>query len=128
MSLVLGRNRGAEDCVADAVELETFSIEGLVDMIDKLTDSLAELEHEVKVTGIVPSNLDFTKSMTALYLASLKNRFGSRVTPGVRTDAQISKSQSMRQSVYEYNAHSKGAEDYAAIASLLLEQEVLVNG
>ncbi len=105
------------------VELETFSITGLVDMIEKLTDSLAELEHEVGIAGIVPSNLDFTKSMTTLYLQSLKDRFPNQVTTPIRTDAQISKSQSMNQSVYEYNPRSKGAADYAAIAALLLEQQ-----
>jgi chromosome partitioning protein len=109
------------------VELEAFSVTGLVDMIHKLTDTLAELEHEVAVAGIVPSNLDYTKSMTALYLQSLKEKFGDRVTAPIRTDAQISKSQSLSQSVFEYNPHSKGAQDYAAIARLLLEQEVLVS-
>src|SRR5713101_44290 len=74
------------------VELETFSITGLVDMVGKLTDTLAELEHEVAITGIVPSNLDYTKSMTTLYLASLTKQFGERVTAPIRTDAQISKS------------------------------------
>ena len=110
------------------VELETFSINGLVDMIEKLTDTLAELEHEVAITGIVPSNLDYTKSMTNLYLDSLKKTFGARVTTGIRTDAQISKSQSMAQSVFEYNPASKGAQDYKAIAQLLLTEEVLING
>jgi chromosome partitioning protein len=108
------------------VELETFSITGLVEMINKLTDTLAELEHEVAITGIVPSNLDYTKSMTTLYLQSLQEKFGDRVMAPIRTDAQISKSQSMSQSVFEYNPHSKGAADYAAIASRLLEQEVFV--
>ena len=108
------------------VELESFSIDGLVDMITKLTDqTLPELEHEIVISGYVPSNLDFTKSMTSMYLGSLKKTFGERVMPGVRTDAQISKSQSMRQSVFEYNPHSKGAQDYRAIATTLLEQEVL---
>ena len=107
------------------VELETFSIEGLVDMITKLTDTLAELEHEVAITGIVPSNLDYTKSMTTMYLQSLTKRFGQQVTKPIRTDAQISKSQSLHQSVFEYNSKSKGAQDYAAIAGLLLKDEVV---
>lgn len=106
------------------VELESFSIDGLVDMINKLTaQTLPELEHELRITGIVPSNLDFTKTMTNMYLASLKETFGERVTPGVRTDAQISKAQSVKQTIWEYNPRSKGAEDYATIADLLLKKE-----
>ncbi len=106
------------------VELESFSVTGLVDMIDKLTtQTLPELEHELAITGIVPSNLDFTKTMTTVYLDSLKETFGKRITPGIRTDAQISKAQSVYQTVWEYNSHSKGAEDYAAIADILLKEE-----
>src|SRR6266568_668673 len=78
-------------------------------------------EHEVAITGIVPSNLDYTKSMTTMYLQSLTKRFGQQVTKPIRTDAQISKSQSLHQSVFEYNSRSKGAQDYAAIAGLLLK-------
>ncbi|MGH2479450.1 MAG: ParA family protein [Ktedonobacteraceae bacterium] len=107
----------ASDEILIPVELETFSIEGLVDMIQKLTEeTLPDLEHEVKITGIVPSNLDYTKSMTNQYLTSLKNTFGARVLTGVRTDAQLTKSQSFHQTVFEYNAHAKTVEDYKAIA------------
>jgi len=111
------------------VELESFSVTGLVDMIDKLTvQTLPELEHELAITGIVPSNLDYTKTMTTMYLDSLKKTFGKRVTPGIRTDAQISKAQSVYQTVWEYNSHSKGAEDYAAIADILLKDEGVTHG
>jgi chromosome partitioning protein len=102
------------------VELESFSMDGLIDMITMLTEqTLPDLEHEVKITGIVPSNLDFTKSMTRQYLDSLKATFGERVLPGIRTDAQLSKSQSMHQTVFEYNKHAKAVEDYTAIAEII---------
>jgi len=112
----------ASDEILIPVELEAFSVTGLVDMITTLTEqTLPDLEHEVKITGIVPSNLDFTKSMTNLYLTSLKETFGARLLPGVRTDAQLSKSQSVHQTVFEYNPHAKTVEDYRAIADLLVQ-------
>jgi chromosome partitioning protein len=103
------------------VELEAFSVTGLVDMIQKLTEeTLPDLEHEVKIAGIVPSNLDFTKSMTNQYLTSLKSTFGALVLPGIRTDAQLSKSQSVYKTVWEYNSHAKTVEDYKAIAEIVM--------
>src|SRR5260370_38874174 len=102
------------------VELEAFSMTGLVDMIQMLTEeTLPDLEHEVRITGIVPSNLDFTRSMTNQYLTSLKNTFKERVLPGVRTDAQLSKSQSVHKTVWEYNPHAKSVQDYEAIATII---------
>lgn len=116
----------ASDEMLIPVQLEAFSITGLVDMIDKLTESLAELEHQLSITGIVPSNLDYTKTMTTRYLETLKQHFGAQVTSPIRTDAQISKSQSVGKTVFEYNPRSKGTQDYAALAALL-EQGVLVS-
>lgn len=114
----------ASDEILIPVELEAFSVTGLVDMITTLTEqTLPDLEHEVKITGIVPSNLDFTKSMTNLYLNSLKGTFDGRLLPGVRTDAQLSKSQSVHQTVYEYNPHAKTVEDYRAIADIVKRGE-----
>ena len=101
-------------------------MEGLLDMIGKLTESLEELEHSVAIAGLVPSNLDYTKSMTTVYLDSLKETFRERVFSGIRTDAQISRSQSMHQTVWEYNRSSKGAEDYLAVARELIGEEVFV--
>jgi chromosome partitioning protein len=115
----------ASDEMIIPVELEPFSVEGLVDMLNKLTQSLDELEHEVAITGIVPTNLNFSKAMTQLYLNSLKKRFEGRVTVPIRTDAQISKSQSKHITVFEYDPASKGAKDYLALAEdLLLRWEV----
>jgi chromosome partitioning protein len=116
----------ASDEMLIPVELEAFSMEGLLDMIGKLTESLEDLEHSVAIAGIVPSNIDFTKSMTTVYLDSLRQTFAGRVFPSIRTDAQISRSQSMHQTVWEYNRHSKGAEDYLAVAQMLIGEEVLV--
>ncbi len=107
------------------LELEAFAMEGLIDMIAKLTESLDELEHSVAITGIVPCNLDFTKTMTTTYLTSLRERFKDKVLPYIRTDTQISRSQSVYQTVFEYNQHSKAVEDYAALARALVGDVVL---
>jgi chromosome partitioning protein len=108
------------------VQPETFSMLGLLDMIEKLQYRLGQLEHEVEITGIVPSNLDFTKLMTQVYLDSLRKEFGEKVTQYIHTDANISKAQSFYQTIYEYNPRSKAAQDYMAIADYLMRSEVLV--
>jgi chromosome partitioning protein len=105
------------------VELEPFSFSGLLDMIDKIGKVLGELEHEVSISGIVPNNLDYTKSMTKVYLKDLEVGFPGRVTNPIRTDAKISKSQEKHKAVYEYDPNSKGANDFDELARFLLCQE-----
>src|SRR5512135_2136694 len=110
----------ASDEMLISVELEPFAFEGLLDMIRKIGKVLSELEHEVSITGIVPNNLDYTKSMTKVYLRDLEAGFEGRVTPPIRTDAKISKSQEKHKTVHEYDPHSKGVQDFAALASMLV--------
>ncbi len=110
----------ASDEMLIPVELEPFAFEGLLDMIHKIGKVLSELEHEVSITGIVPNNLDYTKSMTKVYLRDLEAGFPGRVTPSIRTDAKISKSQEKHKTVHEYDPHSKGVKDFAALASILV--------
>ncbi len=111
----------ASDEMLIPVELEPFAFEGLLDMINKIGKVLGELEHEVNITGIIPNNLDYTKSMTKVYMRDLEAGFPGRVTPPIRTDAKISKSQEKHKTVYEYDPHSKGVEDFAALANILIE-------
>jgi chromosome partitioning protein len=105
------------------VELEPFAFEGLLDMINKIGSVLAELEHTVILTGYIPNNLDYTKSMTQRYLSDLRETFAERVTSPIRTDAAISKSQEQHKTIFEYNPKSKGVEDFEALASYVLESE-----
>jgi chromosome partitioning protein len=112
----------ASDEMLIPCELAPYAIQGLVDMITKLGDTLSGLDHEVTMTGIVPFKLDQRYSMTEQYLTSLKKRFGERIIHPVRTDATISRAQSLGQTVFEYNPRSKVAGDFLVLADYLLAQ------
>lgn len=115
----------ASDEIIIPVVMESYSVMGLVDMIQKLTEEiLPNWEHEVRITGIVPCDLDYRKSMTTKYIESLKKQFGALVLPGIRTDAQVSKSQSLGKSVLEYDPQAKAAEDYRALARILAHGKI----
>jgi chromosome partitioning protein len=104
------------------VLLEPFSIEGLLDMITKLSDVLDQLEHEVQTTGIIPNDQDNTMSMTGVYLQSLRDNFAELMLPPVRTDAQVKKAQSLHQFIHEYNPQSKLARDFATVVDEILKR------
>jgi len=108
------------------VEMETFAMDGLLDMISKLEETMTELEHGVRITGIIPTKINYSKLMTHSYLHSLQDTFGVKVMVPIRTDAQISKSQSKRQTIYEYDPHSKGAADFQQLETQLLSEEARV--
>lgn len=103
-------------------ELSPFSIEGLLNMFDKLNESL--VEHELDMTGIIPMKLNRSISMHNVYMKDLEKEFSDQILPAVRTDAAIGKSQSYHLSIFEYDeqekTHSKAAEDFNVLADLLI--------
>jgi chromosome partitioning protein len=104
-------------------ELAPYAVTGLLDMINKLTAIFDRNDHEVTITGIVPFKLDQRYTMTERYLASLKKRFEALVIHPVRTDATISRAQSLGQTVFEYDPKSKAAEDFTEIAAFVMQAE-----
>ena len=80
-------------------ELSPFSVEGLLAMFDKLNDVL--IDHTLTMTGIVPFKLDRRMAMHTAYINDLRQTFGDKVLPAVRTDSAVSKAQSFHQSVFD---------------------------
>lgn len=113
----------ASDEMIIPCELGTFSIEGLLQMIDKLTGTLSKRGHAIAVSGVVPSKYNASISQHEVYLRDLRATFETEIFPIVRQDSAIGKSQHFHQSVFEYDPKCKAAEDYSAIANLLTTRE-----
>ena len=105
-------------------ELAPFSVKAVRDMLEKLAETLTPYDHEIDLIGIVPFKLDERYKMTASYLEVLKKRFGERVLRPVRTDAVISKAQSLGKTVFEYDTSSHATADFQALAEILIPAEV----
>lgn len=108
--------------------LEPYSVIGLRDLFDKLA---LELEgYEIKNSGIIPYNLDFSKAITRVYLEQLKEQFGTLIIDGVRTDTAVMYSQSNKQTVFEYEKtqkiKSKAAQDFRNLAQVIAHQKAVV--
>ncbi len=99
-------------------ELEPYSVEGLIEMFNKLQEDLDD--HELDIAGIIPTHVDLRYAMTHQYLQQLKDTFKEKITPIIRTDADVPKAQSFKQTIFEHNPHSKAAQDIKALALYLI--------
>lgn len=113
----------ASDEIIIPCELGTFSVEGLLQMIDKLKDTLSKRNHALDVSGLVPTKYNASIAMHGTYLKDLQAEFAEAVLPTVRQDSAIGKSQHFHKSVFEYDPHSKAAEDFTTIAHILIGKE-----
>jgi chromosome partitioning protein len=116
----------ASDEMIIPCELGTFSIEGLLQMIDKLTGTLSKRGHPIAVSGIVPFKFNASIAQHGTYLKDLRAEYEGELLPVVRQDSAIGKAQHFHKSVFEYDPHSKAAEDFTAIANALTSKEARV--
>jgi len=115
----------ASDEMIIPCELGTFSIEGLLQMIDKLTGTLSKRGHPITVSGIVPFKFNASIAIHETYLKDLQAEYEGDILPTVRQDSAIGKAQHFHQSVFEYDPHSKAAADFIAIVNSLTSKEAV---
>jgi chromosome partitioning protein len=108
-------------------ELMPYAVQGLFIIFKKLEETLTD--HTLINSGIVPMNVDMRYAMTSQYLAEMKEQFGELITPIVRTDALLPKSQSQHQTIFEYEQavkeRSRAARDFEQLATYFLKKEIV---
>lgn len=103
-------------------ELESYAVQGLFVMFDKLQETLSN--HELTNSGVIPYNVDLRYAMARQYLKQMRETFKELVTAMIRTDATVPRAQSVRQTVFEYDPRSRVADDFRTLAADLIEQGV----
>jgi chromosome partitioning protein len=106
------------------VEMAPYAMQGLIDMVNKLTAAMKGLRHPLAITGIVPFKLDQRSAMTPTYLETLIKHFGERVTHPIRVDETVKKAQSLGQTVFEYDPRCRTIEDFNALAAFIMPEGV----
>jgi len=99
-------------------ELEPYAIDGILSMFKKLEEHLED--HKIQLVGIIPNRVNFSSSMTSQYLQQLKDTFKEKVTPIIRIDKQIPRSQAYRETIFEHNPKSKAAADIQELAFFII--------
>lgn len=116
----------AADELIIPVEMQHYSIEGIVKMMDELYEFYEAFERQMKIAMVIPMKLDRRFSTTEHYLDSLKRFFGDRLSPPIRTDTSVAKAQGFRQTILEYDPKCKASEDFFYLAQIL-DQEAVEN-
>lgn len=114
----------ASDISLSPVLLETFSIKGvnsLLETVNKIKDVNKEL-----ILKLFVNKFDKRLKHNINYLDDIKNHCeGYLMDTIIRTDTEISKSQTESLNIYEYNKKSKASEDFCKLTKEIV---VLSNG
>lgn len=112
----------ASDLALAPVMLERFSVKGLSSLFDTIKE-IKQVNHKLHLKFFV-NKFDKRLKHNIDYLELLKQEVkDSLLQTIVRTDSDISKSQTQNTNIFDYNEKSKTAEDY-----LCLAQEIIGGG
>lgn len=108
-------NTNALMCASDVIvptTIEHFSIQS----VELLFSQIARLKgHANSIRMIVPTMFDPRVRQSGELLTDLRARYGQLIAPPVRVNVRLSEAPAQGKTIYEYDARSRGAVDYATL-------------
>lgn len=112
----------AADEVLIPVETSFFSLQGAERQVQTLQAAARKLGREIHYR-LLPTIHDPENALSRDVLAQLHHRFGDRVLPvAIRRDDALRQAVTFGQPIIDFDANSAGAQDYAAVAHVLLAE------
>jgi len=96
--------------------MDYIALIGVKQILNTITMVNEVLEHPVFISGIVPTFYDVRNWISREVLSTLKEHFGAWVLSPIRVNTKLRKAPSHKQSIFEYDPHSYGAQDYQRLA------------
>lgn len=110
------------------VELEEYAFQGLAQMFEDVARRFRSHQQKIKVTGIVPFNVNHQRSITVDYLASIWRARPREVTLCIHTDATVPTAQGNQETIYETQKSSRAAKEVLALALRIVGYPGVLSG
>ncbi len=107
------------------VSMEMLAMAGARQFMTYLRQVSRMLGRSASIRLIIPSFFDPRRKVSNIIMKSLKEDFGSRVTPPIWVDTKLSEAPGEGKTIFEYAPRSRGADDYARLTELVLEMPPL---
>jgi chromosome partitioning protein len=106
-------------CFADQVlvpvSCDYLSLVGLQQLLRTIKHVQGSLGHDVQLGAVLPTMYDGRSKHAQDSLKSLREHFGHRALPPVRTCVKLKEAPSVKRSIFEYAPDSTGAADYLRV-------------
>jgi chromosome partitioning protein len=111
------------DTVLVPVSMEYLSLVGVKQLLKNIQIVNKIFGRDVRINKVIPTFYDKRNKKSADILESLNRVFPKVVSTPIRMSVSLSEAPGFRQTIFEYDPNSKGAEDYNKLIN-----EVLGNG
>lgn len=111
----------ASDRLLIPLQLEFFSLEGIVKIRAAVDNVRARWNPKLEILGVLPTQVNSRRRLSGEVLSALESEFAGRVLPGISESAAIAESSGNALSIWDYDKSARGAGEYAAAAQFLRE-------
>ncbi len=102
------------------IQAEFFALQGVAGILESLK-AVQRLNRALKLSFVVPCMVDKRKTLARDVIDEVRRYFGGLVTTTmIRVNVKLAEAPSHGKSIFEYDASSNGAKDYAALAAEML--------
>lgn len=110
------------DSVLVPVACDYLSLVGVRQVIKTVKNVNAILHHPVQIWGVLPTLFDARAKICHEAISTLKQHFGERCLPPVRSAIKVKEAPSQGQTIFEYAAGSPAADDYIVVVDRIIQQ------
>jgi chromosome partitioning protein len=102
------------------IQAEFFALQGVAGILESLK-AVQRLNRGLKLSIVVPCMVDKRKTLARDVIEEVRRYFGNLVTQTViRANVKLAEAPSHGKTIFEYDASSNGAKDYASLAGEVL--------
>ncbi|MFO0573718.1 MAG: ParA family protein [Polyangia bacterium] len=111
------------DEVLIPVSCDYLSLVGVKQVLRTLKDIERHLGHSVQIAGVLPTFFDARIRLAKEALDTLRGHFKERLLDPIRRSTRLAEAPSHRQTIFEYDSDSPGAEDYRRVLDRIVGQD-----
>ncbi|MCX5774065.1 MAG: ParA family protein [Fusobacteria bacterium] len=112
------------DKVYIPLEAESFSLEGVADMLDTVEEIRSDLNGSLSIGGVFITRFKIQTNLHKTIIASLKEYFPTELmNTYVRENITVGEANAMKKSILEYSPNSNGAIDYRNLGREIIQRE-----
>lgn len=111
------------DEVLIPVSCDYLSLVGVKQVLKTIKDLEKHLSHSVQILGVVPTFFDGRVRLAKEALDTLRGHFQDKLFDPIRRSTRLAEAPSHRQTIFEYDPHSAGADDYRKLVERVVKSE-----
>jgi chromosome partitioning protein len=105
------------------VDMDRLALQGAKGILDSAAELAKVFNERAAICGVLPTFVDRRTNITHQALRMIEMTYGAKMLPPVRSDAKFRQAAAHGKTIFEYDPHSKGAEDYSAVVEAVITQE-----